>query len=84
MYYLHAFCIRFLIHTSTIEKFIITLCMYNSEYCICTAAAITFSQSASSIEEDSGFIQLELFLSNPLSANITVELISADGTATGD
>ena len=58
--------------------------MHYSEYHNCTAASVTFSQSVNNIEEDSGFLQLGLFLSNPLSANITIELISADGTATGD
>lgn len=49
-----------------------------------TAATVTFSQSVYNVKEDSRFVQLELFLSYPSSANITVELLGTDGSATGD
>ena len=56
----------------------------NSDYRIYTAATVTFSQLSYTAREDIGFIQLELFLSNPSSTNTTVELISTDGSATGN
>lgn len=52
-------------------------------YHTCIAAMIAFSQSSYNAEEDSRSIQAELFLSNPSSTDITVELFSSDGSATG-
>lgn len=53
-------------------------------YHLCAAATVTFSQLIYNAEEDSGFVQLALFLSNPSSTNITVEFVGTDGSATGD
>ena len=49
-----------------------------------TAATVTFSQSVYNVKENNGFVQLEIFLSYPSSANITVQLLGTDGSATGD
>ena len=43
-----------------------------------------FSQSTYSVHEDAGPVQLGLVLSNPSSTNITVQVLSTDGTATGE
>ena len=46
-------------------------------------AIITFSQSAYSVDENSGTAQVTVVLSNPLSSDLTVEVINNDGTASG-
>ena len=51
---------------------------------ISAAATVAFSQSLYNVKEDDGFVQLELFLSNPSSTNITVELFAFDGSASGN
>ena len=51
---------------------------------LCTAASVAFSQSLYNVEESNGFVQLELFLSNPSSTDITMELFGTDGSAIGD
>ena len=43
-----------------------------------------FSQTMYSGNEDAGSVQLQLFVSNASSTDITVEVISTDGTATGE
>ena len=47
-------------------------------------AIITFSQSAYSIDESSGTAQVTVVLSNPLSTDLTVEVINSDVTALGE
>ena len=51
---------------------------------LCAAATVAFNQPIYNVEEDNGFVQFELILSNPSSTNITVELFGTDGSATGD
>ena len=51
---------------------------------LCSAATVVFSQSLYSIREDSGFMQLELLLSNPSSFNVAIELFSTNGSAAGN
>ena len=43
-----------------------------------------FSQTTYSVDEDDGPAQPSLFLSNPSLANITVEVTSSGGSATGE
>ena len=43
-----------------------------------------FSQTMYSVNEEAGQAQSQLFLSNASSTDITVEVISTDGTATGE
>ena len=67
--------------------FHIHVCMYIDLLCIdclCAAATVVFGMLLYNVREDSGFTQLELFLSNPASYNITMELFGTDGSATGD
>ena len=45
--------------------------------------AIAFDQSTYSINEDVGYIQLTLVLSNPSSTDITIQVTTTDKTATG-
>jgi len=47
---------------------------------VCT---ISFEQAAYDVDEDDGPAQPVLVLSNPSSTDITVELLSTDGTAIG-
>ena len=47
------------------------------------AIVITFNQSTYSVDEDDGPVQPVLVLSNPSSTNITVKVLSTDGSATG-
>jgi len=44
---------------------------------------VSFEQAAYSVNEDAGPVQLVLVLSNPSSTDVTVELLSTDGTAIG-
>ena len=44
---------------------------------------VSFSLSAYTIDEDAGSVQPVLVLSNPSSTNITVQVLSTDGSATG-
>ena len=48
------------------------------------AATVNFTQSVYRFDEDSGVVQLTLVLSNPSSADITVEALNTDESATGD
>ena len=45
--------------------------------------SVNFSQSTYSVNENSGVIQPVLVLSNPSSTDITIEVTSTDGSATG-
>ena len=42
-----------------------------------------FNQSMYNVDEDNGPAQLVLVLSNPSSSDITVQVITEDGSATG-
>ena len=46
--------------------------------------SVKFSQSTYSVNENSGVVQPVLVLSNPSSTDITVEVTSTDGSATGE
>ena len=46
--------------------------------------SVNFSQSAYMVDENDGMVQFILLLSNPSSTNITVEVSSIDGSATGE
>ena len=48
---------------------------------VCT---VNFGQSTYSYDEDAGPAQPVLVLSNPSSTDITVQVLSTDGTATGE
>ena len=47
------------------------------------ATTVMFNQSMYNVEEDDGPAQLILVLSNPSSSDITVQVITEDGSATG-
>ena len=51
---------------------------------IIVALTVSFSQSTYSINEDVGSIQLTIVLSNSSSADITVQVVDDDNTATGE
>ena len=48
------------------------------------ASTVVFSQSAYSVNEDSGQAQPVLVLSNPSSTDITVQVSTTNGSATGE
>jgi len=52
--------------------------------CFTTAVTVSFSQSTYNLNEDSGPAQPVLILSNPSSTDITVQVSTSDGTATGE
>ena len=43
-----------------------------------------FNQSMYNVDEDAGAAQLALVLGNPSSSDITVQVITEDGSATGE
>ena len=43
-----------------------------------------FNQSMYNVDEDNGPAQLVLVLSNPSSSDITVQVVTEDGSATGE
>ena len=43
-----------------------------------------FNQSVYSVNEDEGAVQLVLILTSPSSTDITVEVFTTDGSATGE
>ena len=53
-------------------------CLYLSDI------TVTFSRTTYSVDEDDGPAQPTLVLSNPSSTDITVEVTSRDGSATGE
>ena len=48
------------------------------------ATIVMFNQSMYNVDEDTGPAQLILVLSNPSSSDITVQVITEDGSATGE
>ena len=48
------------------------------------ATTVMFSEIIYSVNENTGPAQPVLVLSNPSSSNITVEVLSSDGSATGE
>ena len=52
--------------------------------CLCTAIKINFSESVYIADENSGLVQIQLMFSNPSSIDITVNVNSEDGNATGE
>ena len=48
------------------------------------ATAVMFNQSMYNVDEDAGAAQLVLVLTNPSSSDITVQVITEDGSATGE
>ena len=50
---------------------------------MCIAPSIKFNQSVYSINEGSRLLQPVLALSNPLSTNVTLQVLSIDNSATG-
>ena len=53
-------------------------------YFLPLALTVTFNQTTYSVDEDDGPAQPELVLSNPSSTDITVQVTSSDGSATGE
>ena len=49
-----------------------------------TAITVKFSQPTYSVNEDAGPMKPVLVLSNPSSTNITVQVFTTDGSATGE
>ena len=56
------------------------------KYCFVApnVAAISFTQLMYSFKEDSNIAQPVLLLSNPLTTDITIEVVDREGTATGE
>ena len=48
------------------------------------ATIVMFNQSMYNVDEDTGPAQLVLVLSNPSSSDITVHVVTEDGSATGE
>ena len=48
------------------------------------ATIVMFNQSVYNVDEDTGPAQLILVLSNPSSSDITVQVVTEDGSATGE
>ena len=46
--------------------------------------AVKFSSATYSVEENQGFLQLELLIVNPLSIDFTVDIVSNDHSATSE
>ena len=61
-------------------------CLSNVINCICTylVISVNFSQSTYMVDENNGIVQFTALLSNPSSSDITIEVYSIDGTATGE
>ena len=57
---------------------------YGASMYVLLAATVMFSESMYSVNEDCGSVQIGLALSNPLSSDITVEIFTTDGSATGE
>ena len=53
-------------------------------YFLSLAITVRFNQTTYNVDEDAGPAQPELVLSNPSSTDITVQLNSSDGSATGE
>ena len=53
-------------------------------FIVLLVAIITFGQSAYSVDESSGIAQVTVVLSNPLSRDLTVEVINNNVTALGE
>ena len=53
-------------------------------YILSLALTVWFSQTTYSVDEDAGPAQPTLVLSSPSSTNITVEITSGGGSATGE
>ena len=51
---------------------------------VIVGSTIKFSQFTYSAAEDSGALQPALILSNPLSCNITIEILDINGTSAGE
>jgi len=49
-----------------------------------TAVTVSFSESTYNLNEDSGLVQPVLVLNNPSSTDNTMQVSTADGTATGE
>ena len=82
---LHA-CIHICIHTVRTCTYVF-VCVYLCEkYCFVApnVAAISFTQLTYSFKEDSNIAQPVLLLSNPLTTDITIEVVDREGTATGE
>ena len=48
------------------------------------APTITFNQSTHTINEDDGLVTIVLILSDPSTTDITVQVLTTDGSATGE
>ena len=51
---------------------------------ILLVTSVKFSQSAYSVGENSGMVQITLVLSNPSSTDITIQVTNTDGSANGE
>ena len=47
-------------------------------------ATVVFTQSVYSVDEDNGVAQVDLVLTNPSSSDITIQVPSVNGSATGN
>ena len=62
------------------------VCMYSYHYYLyyyIVGSTVKFSQISYSTAEDNGALQTVLILSNPLSSNITIEVVDINGTSIG-
>ena len=50
----------------------------------CVAVTVNFSRTTYNVDEDDGPAQPVLVLSNPSSTDITVQVFTTDGSATGE
>ena len=71
-------------YSVTFKSSVVVISLLNLSFCLLVVITVTFSQSTYSYDEDAGPAQHVLVLSNPSSTDITVQVFSTDGTATGE
>ena len=60
------------------------LCIINIYLINPLAITVMFSESTYNVSEDGGPAQLKIVLSNPSSTDVTVQVTTNDGSATGE
>ena len=58
--------------------------IHSDVLCIFVATTVSFDNSTYSIDEYNGAIHPVLILSNPVSTDVTVKVLSTDGSADGE
>ena len=58
--------------------------VFKKYFTLYIVATLDFDQSVYSVDEDNGVVQVILLLSNPSSSDITVQVFTTDGSATGN